>query len=95
MPFSYTNFQKKNLPTVGGGTPPLPHPPPARSLRSLALAPPVEKSWLRHCTYMALLYKGSPGVFDWVQVKRVGHSSFHEGSRYTIALSHAAEECEN
>ena len=34
MSFSYTNFQK-NLPTVGGGNP-LPHPPHARSLRSLS-----------------------------------------------------------
>ena len=32
--FSYTNFQKISLPWEGG------HPPPARSLRSLALAPP-------------------------------------------------------
>ena len=40
----------KNLPTVGRGDTPLPHSPPARSLRSLALPPPpspVEKSWLR------------------------------------------------
>ena len=28
--------KSKNFPTVGGRTPPLPHPPPARSLRSLA-----------------------------------------------------------
>ena len=46
MSFSYTNFKKKIL-TVGGGNR-LPHPPPSRSLRSLALAP-VDKSWLHHC----------------------------------------------
>ena len=50
----------KNLPTVGGRTPPSHTPPPpppslaplarARSLRSLAYyRPPKIKSWLRHC----------------------------------------------
>ena len=38
MPFSYTNFQKS--PYRGRGKTPLPHPPPARSLRSIALPPP-------------------------------------------------------
>ena len=43
-------FSKISLPWEGETTlqTPLPHPPPARSLRSLALAP-VGKSWLHHC----------------------------------------------
>ena len=36
--FSMAKFQK--VPTVGGGPAPLPHPPLARSLRSLAKCPP-------------------------------------------------------
>ena len=42
----------KKLPTVGGGhPPPLPHPPPARSLRSLAeIVPPKCFGSLRQCS---------------------------------------------
>ena len=46
--FDTQNFNKKtSLPWEGGH--PLPHPLPARSLRS-SLCPPVEKSWLRQCS---------------------------------------------
>ena len=41
-------FQKKSpyIPWEEGN--PIPHPPPARSFRSLALAP-IDKSWVHHC----------------------------------------------
>ena len=38
---TFSSRKMKKFPTVGGGNPPVPHPPPARSLRSLAkIAPP-------------------------------------------------------
>ena len=60
MPFSYTNFQK-NLPTVGGETPPpLPHRPPALSFRSLS---PRFGPLLANlgCTTVTCIAKGQKG----------------------------------
>ena len=43
-------------PYRGRGVSPLPNPPPARSLRSLAAgAPPISKSWIRHWDNTSLM----------------------------------------
>ena len=48
----------KNLPTVGGRGFPLPHPPLARSLRSLAL-PPLTNLGCTTVTGIAKMHKGA------------------------------------
>ena len=58
MPVSYTNLGKKiSLPWEGGGSP-LPHPPSARSLRSLAL-PPLTNLGCTTVTGIAKMHKGA------------------------------------
>ena len=53
--FSYTNFQKISLPWEGEKS--LPHHPPSRSLRSLALAP-VDRPGCTTVTGIAKMHKG-------------------------------------
>ena len=55
MSFSYTNKKKISLPWEGEN--PLPHPPPSRSLRSLALAP-VDRPGCTTVTGIAKMHKG-------------------------------------
>ena len=55
--FVFIHKFSKNLPTVGGGETPLPHPPPSRSLRSLALAPLTNPAFTT-ITGIAKMHKG-------------------------------------
>jgi len=54
------NFSGEGAPPVGRGTPP-PHTPPPRSLRRLVLRrpPPVENSWIRHCSSLLYVQPGT------------------------------------
>ena len=94
MPFSYTNFQKISLPWEGEN--PLPHPPPSRSLRSLALAP-IDRPGCTTVTGIAKMHKGpwSPliGVKEIFKRGNIyGIGTYATSHNYPLIMSFSVEE---